>query len=296
MGQKFKLIVLLVFVSVLTSCYSSGMIKRTRPLSIQGHRGARARLPENTLAAMKYALDLGVDVLEADLGVTKDQVLVLSHDRHLNIELCLTKNGSRLNLAPPIRDLTLAEIKSFDCGSIKNRKFPLQSPIPGESIPTLDELFEMVKASRAPKANTVLFNLETKIVPDVNDTVPPETFVKLFLQTVKRQGMLERVVLQSFDFRTLRIAKKLEPKLKIAALTEERADYVAIAKDLSAEYISPHYTKINVDEIKALHEIGVKVAPWTVNSEWGWSKMIRADVDDIITDDPEALMEFIKRK
>jgi glycerophosphoryl diester phosphodiesterase len=282
-------------VSFLSGCLSTGLEKRSRPIKIHGHRGARAKFPENTLPAMEYAMSLGVDFLETDMGVTKDGVVVLNHDTSINPDLCQYKNSSPLTSPILIRELSLKEIKEFDCGSKRNKKFKDQKLIVGTEIPTLEELFIMVKNSKLPNSQSIEFNLETKIEKDKDETVDPEVFVRLVLEVIKKHKMLDRVILQSFDFRTLKIARRLEPKIRISALTENHEDYLAIAKELSANVISPQWSEISAEEIKALHEIGVEVAPWTLNGPWSWSKMLGADADAIITDDPAALQDYIKK-
>src|SRR3989442_6438062 len=108
------------------------------PILVHGHRGARAMRPENTIPAFEYAIQAGVDVLELDMAVTKDDVLVVSHDPLLNPEICKGPGTPRA-----IRTLTLAELRQWDCGALRNLKFPKQTPVPGARIPTLDEVFAL---------------------------------------------------------------------------------------------------------------------------------------------------------
>ncbi len=277
-------------------------------IAVHGHRGARARLPENTLPAFDYALKVGVDVLELDLGVSKDGVLVISHDQHINKNLCLDGNGKRLEKEVLIHSLTLQEIKSFDCGTLKNKRFPKQQPIPGIRIPTLDEFFEMVKTSSHPAAQKVQFNIETKIKEDKPDaTVGPETFTKLVVETLQKHQMVERSILQSFDFRTLAAAKQMEPKLRRSALFEPshaisaiinyfNRDYIQDTLSIEPHFLSPNYERITSKEVSKLHSKGIQVAPWTANTVSDWEQLIEKNVDAIITDDPEALIEYLTQK
>ena len=155
-------------------------------IEVHGHRGARAVLPENTLAGFRYALDVGVDVLELDLAVTKDKVVIISHDPTFNEVIC-TYEGEVL----PFVKMTLGQVKSMDCGSKKNPRFPRQEPVPGAKIPTLDELFTMVKKRRS----KVLFNIEMKIVPGKPELTPaPHEFAQLLYDVLKRHGMVKRVL------------------------------------------------------------------------------------------------------
>lgn len=264
---------------------------------VHGHRGCRARLPENTLAAFAEALRVGADVLELDLAVTKDGVLVVSHDLMLNPALCLGPDGKPAAQVP-IRTLTLAQVKEHDCGTLKNPRFLLQSPRPGERVPTLEEVFALVESSTAPAAKTIQFNVETKTVPGLPDLTPaPEQFSRLVVSAVRRRGMTSRVILQSFDDRTLLAARKLEPKLRRSLLTSDNhIDYAAAAKAAGASIISPDALWITFADVKALHAKGLQVAPWTVNDARGWDLLIAAGVDAIITDDPEALIAHLKSR
>jgi hypothetical protein len=117
----------------------------------------------------------------------------------------------------------------------KNVKFPDQTPVPHTSILTLDELFEWIKQSKIPGARTVKFNIETKIFVGYPELAPlPEEFARLLIQALKQHAMLERTIIQSFDYRTLVVARRLEPEAQIALLnTGDFPDYVALAKALA---------------------------------------------------------------
>lgn len=267
-------------------------------VEVQGHRGARAVLPENTLAAFDEALRVGVDVLELDLNVTRDGVLVVSHDKEINPVICLAPGGKRVKGHRAILSLTLKQVRSYDCGSLKNPRFPDQKPVPGQRIPTLDEVFDLVRDSKHPAARSVELNIETKIVPGEPRLSPsPERFARLVVRAVRRRRMEKRVIVQSFDHRTLAEVKRLAPGIRIAALISDNLpDLPAAAKALKAEIISPNHLWITKAEVDRLHKAGVRVIPWTVNTERGWRRMLRLGVDGIITDDPGRLIDFLKRR
>jgi glycerophosphoryl diester phosphodiesterase len=276
---------------------AGGLSMNTHALEIQGHRGARARYPENTIPAFEYALKVGVDTLEFDLGVSKDNVLIVAHDPHVLPEICITKSGKAPTPPPLIHSLTLTEIKNYDCGSLVHPKFSSQQRVPGTTMPTLDEVFEFVKTSKLPQAAKIEFNIETKsFVGHPEYTVPPAEFARLVLATVKKHGMLPRTVIQSFDHRTLNEARKLEPKVRIAALNQDKTvNQIELVKRLKADILSPNLELVTKAEVDALHKLGVRVIPWTANTPAEWRKLIETGVDGIITDDPQALMEFLPR-
>lgn len=261
-------------------------------LEVQGHRGARAMRPENTLPAFEYAIEVGADVLELDVSITKDDRIIVGHDQRLSPELCLGPNGEKLSdPGPAIRSLTLAELQKYDCGSLPHPRFPQQQRIPKAKMPALEEVFALVKNAKRP----VRLNIETKSVPGLPDlSPPPDRFASLVVQAIKASGLLDRSVLQSFDHRTLLAAKKLEPKLVTAALISDNfVDHVAVAKAIGASIISPDKQWITREAVDALHAAKIRVVPWTANTREEWAALIEMGVDGIITDDPKALLEYL---
>ncbi len=254
-----------------------------RPL-VHGHRGARAVFPENTLPAFEYAIQAGADVLELDLAVTRDDVLVVSHDPVISAKTCRGPSGSRV-----IRELTLDQVRRWDCGSLVNPEFPKQKPAPGARIPTLEEVLAL-----AGRGN-FQFNIETKIFPAQPQYTPgPEEFARLLLASIRRHKLERRVIVQSFDFRTLIAMKKLAPEIRLAALygAGDR-DFVSVAGQAGAGIISPHHALVNAEKVRAAHAAGLQVIPWTANTPADWDRLIEAGVDAVITDDPAALIAHL---
>jgi glycerophosphoryl diester phosphodiesterase len=259
----------------------------TPHILVHGHRGARAMRPENTIPAFEYAIEAGADVLEMDVAVTKDNVLVISHDPHINPEIC---KGPHTGIA--IRQLTLSELREYDCGALKNPRFSKQQPVPGTRIPTLDEVLSL-----STKGN-IQFNIETKSFPDHPElTPPPDIFAMLMLETIRKHQLESRSIVQSFDFRTLRAMKRLAPGMRLAALWEGASrPFVDIAHEAFASIISPDFKLVTPDQVKASHAANMEVVPWTANTPEDWQKLIDAGVDAIITDDPAALIAYLKQK
>lgn len=267
-------------------------------IEVHGHRGARARVAENTLPAFEEALRIGVDVLEFDLGVTKDGVVVVSHDQSLGPVACLAPGGKSIEKPVPIRSLTLEEVRAYDCGSVPNPRFPRQRRVPGTKVPTLEEVFSLVERSTHPAARRVGFNIETKIVPGLPDMSPaPEEFSRLVVEVVRRHGFSERTIVQSFDYRTLLAVKAADPRIRTSMLTSDNLmDMVGVARGAKADILSPYYPWITRETVDALHRAGVRVAPWTVNEPEAWEALLGYGVDAIITDDPEALIAYLKTR
>ncbi len=244
--------------------------------------------PENTIPAYQYAIEAGVDALEMDMAVTKDSVIVMSHDPILHGPVCTGPQKSAV-----IHELTLAQVREWDCGAIRNPLFEKQQAIPGTRMPTLDEVLSLSNQG------SFDYNIETKSFLDKPQYTPsPEEFVRLFLEQVRKHGLEKRVILQSFDFRTLVAAEKMAPEIRRSALTEsDPRSFVDIAQEGGhAQIISPNYTLVTKEKVRAAHDAGIQVVPWTVNTPTGWDKMIDARVDAIISDDPAALIAYLKAK
>ena len=268
-------------------CLLAGAATPPRIL-VHGHRGARARRPENTLPAFEYAIAQGVDALEMDMAVTKDNVIVISHDPVLEPPVCTGPRASAV-----IHQLTLLQVRDWDCGAVRNPRFPTQQTVPGTRIPTLDDVFDL--ATRG----SFDYNIETKSFPDKPEyTPPPAEFARMVLEKVRRYRLEKRVILQSFDFRTLVAMRKLAPHLRLSALTEkDQRDFAAIAVEAAhAEIISPEYHLVTREKVAAAHRAGLQVVPWTANAPEDWDRLIAAQVDAIITDDPAALIAHLKAR
>ena len=286
-------------------------------IEIQGHRGARGLLPENTIPAFERAVELGVDVLELDLGMTRDGVPVVHHDRALDPDRTRDANGAWL--APPgpfLNEMNLAELSQFDVGravpgSPIAERFPDQVPRDGARIPTLAQVLAL---GRRPGAGAVRFNIETKVTPLApEETAGPEEFARAVVEVLRAEGMLDRANLQSFDWRVLREARELAPDLSTVCLTAERRwiDNVLRARpgpspwtaglDIEAfdgsvprmvaaagcAVWSPYYRDVSETTLAEAHALGLKVVVWTVNEADDMLALARLGVDGIITDYPD---------
>jgi glycerophosphoryl diester phosphodiesterase len=264
------------------------MVAAAPRILVEGHRGARAMMPENTLPAFEYAIRIGADFLELDLAVTRDGVLVVSHDPVVNRKICAGPEGETT-----IHKMTLAEVRAFDCGAIQNPEFPRQKRVPGTRIPTFDEVLAL-----APKG-TFHFNVELKIDPKKPELAPaPEEFARMAIAAIRKAKLEQRVVVQSFDFRSLRAMKAQAPDIELAALySGAKKDFVEISREAAgAKTVSPQFSLVTPEQVEVAHKAGLRVVPWTPNQAEYWDKLIAAGVDAIITDDPAALIEYLKLK
>ena len=283
---------------------------------VHAHRGGRAARPENTIPAFQYGIDNKVDALELDIAVTKDNVLVVSHSPYLTqphyddprINAVLTNErhcaGPELPPGTTIHSLTLAQLKQYDCGATTLTAFPKQVAVPHTTIPTFDEVLAL-----APQGNFD-FNVETKIFRNQPDLTPsPEVFVQMIDDAVRKHHLQSRVILQSFDFRTLHAMKKIDPEIRLSALfgqakydgfmgiTEHDKTFTHTAEVFGlrkGDFLSPDESLVTPEEVAAAHNAGFKVVPYTSNTPEGWRKLSDAHVDAIITDDPAGLLQWLR--
>jgi len=283
---------------------------------LQGHRGARGVAPENTLAGFRQALAAGVTTLELDVGITADGHVVIAHDPRLNPDLTRDAGGAWLAAAgPALHALTLAELQRHDVGRIRPgtryaETFAEQRPADGERVPTLAALFELVRAGGHDR---VRFNIETKLTPLAPELTPdPEAFVRALLEVVQNHGMAGRVMVQSFDWRSLRAVQRLAPGLPIAALTarlpaidnlgdsrwtaglrlEDHGGSVPrLVRALGAPIWSPFHGHLTEEQLREAHALGLQVIPWTVNEPAQIERLIGWGVDGLISDYPGRVRE-----
>lgn len=263
--------------------------------------------------------------LELDCGITQDGVVVVCHDRALNPEYTRDASGRFLAGAGPlIRDLTYQQLLQYDVGRIRPgsdyaRRFPLQQPVDGERIPRLADLYALAEASGA---REVRFNVETKIDPsDPGSTASPETFVTALLEVMRAAGMERRTMIQSFDWRTLVLARELAPEVALSALTDQQPGEDTIAagqpgaspwlggldvddyggsvphavRALGAQVWSPHALDLDRRLVAQAHALDLAVIPWTVNETQDMERAIAQGVDGLITDHPDRLRSLLEK-
>jgi glycerophosphoryl diester phosphodiesterase len=282
---------------------------------LQGHRGTRGHEPENTLAAFERALAIGVSTLEMDAAITADGVVVVSHDPMLNPAIVRDASGSWLKgPGPLIRSLTYAELQTYDIGRIDPasayaRQLPSQQPRDGQRFPRLADVFARVKALGA---DAVRFDIETKVFPNrPADTLAPEPFVQALLAVIRAAGMTPRVMIQSFDWRTLALVQQLEPGMETVYLTTRGStddgrwtagrlarDYPSIAhmvKAAGGPTWSPRQDLLTEVDLKRAQALGLKVIPWTVNDPADIDRLIGWGVDGLIGDYPDRIRAAMQR-
>ena len=290
-----------------------------------GHRGARGLAPENTLAGFARALSLGVTTLELDTAITKDGVIVISHDPSLNPNITRDKEGKWLaKQGPAIYSLTFDELQQYDVGRLKpNTKyansFPEQKALDGTRIPRLVDLFSLVKKSGNEQ---VRFFIELKVSPHKpEETLDPETYAKRVIDLIHKEGMAARASILSFDWRTLQVVQKIAPEIPTIYLSVQQRAFDNIAaekpegslwtagfqhkdhgsvprmvKAAGGKIWSPYFGDLTEAQLKEAHDLGLQVGVWTVNEPGDIKKMLDVGVDGITTDRPDLLRQIMAER
>jgi glycerophosphoryl diester phosphodiesterase len=301
-------------------CLALALSAPALALDLQAHRGGRGLRPENTLAAFENALRLGVTTLELDVAITADGVAVISHEPALYPGTARDADGRWLKEPGPlIRSLTLAELQRYDVGRLNpdsayGKPFAAQQPLDGQRIPTLASLFALVDKLGA---NDVQFDIETKVFPHrPNDTVAPEVFVDTLLAAIRSAGMTQRVMIQSFDWRTLKLVQQLEPGMETMYLTvrgrnfdnldggtwtgglllRDFASVGHMVKAAGGTIWAPAFADLSAEAVKGAQQLGLKVIPWTVNQPADAERLIDWGVDGLISDYPDRMREVLQRR
>lgn len=288
---RLKLVLLLLCVFLNMNCNSPKLI------DIQGHRGCRGLLPENTIPAFLKAINLGVHTLELDVAISKDNIVVVSHEPFMSRTICLDVQGNEIPESDDkkynLYQMTFDSIKQFDCGTKFHPRFTEQEKIKTYK-PSLDEVIKRAKT----KNQKIKFNIEIKSKPEYDNiyTPKPDEFVALVLDVINENNIFNETNLQSFDLRVLEEIKKQAPKMRVALLVDEDEDLLNKMAKMTylPEIISPYYKLLNKKMVRNLKTEGFEVIPWTVNEIDEMKLMIDFEVDGIITDYPDRLIAFLR--
>lgn len=270
------------------------------PIDIQGHRGCRGLLPENTIPAFLQALALGVTTLELDVVITRDKVVVVSHEAFLNHEICSDLSGNRILEVEErnfnIYNMDFQELIQFDCGLLNHPRFPNQKNIP-VSKPSLQEMITECE-QYAFKENRIApnYNIEIKRTKDGDHDYHPDyiEFTDLVVEQIRQSAIENRTTIQCFDLEVLQYLKENYPNQKQVLLIhndksiDENIDEL---RHLPHAY-SPYFELINNHTVKFCKQNNIKLIPWTVNETTDMKRLISMEVDGIITDYPDRLIQL----
>ncbi|MFA1548874.1 glycerophosphodiester phosphodiesterase family protein [Actinomadura chokoriensis] len=266
-------------------------------VEVHGHRGARGLRPENTLPGFVHALDLGVDAVELDVGLTADGVAVLNHDQVLSPKNLADTGPVQPDdpdfpyVGKPIRELTLAQIRTVDAGG---------ALLPGTGVPTLDEACTLLAPA------DLGLSVELKTDPTWTDE-EVELFTATVVDVLRSHALTHLARILAFDWRVLAEARRHYPEVSRVALLERKtlmpdtrwlaglspADPVAAALAVGATAVSPEHAMTTPGLVEEAHALGLPVIVWTVNDHEDMSRFVKYGVDAIVTDYPDRLQRVL---
>lgn len=307
----------------------------TQAFDLQAHRGGMGLVSEGTLQAFANALQLGVTTLELDTQLTEDGQVVVTHDRQVQSRNC--QDTAPATAGDPdypyvgkyIRNLTLRQIQTLDCGSRQVAGYPEQVVVPGATMPLLADVLELVQDVGA---DTVMLNIETKVEAGApEETAPRDEFVRAVLAVIAESAMADQVTIQSFDWGALMLVSELMPDLPIVALTNGQSflrcgepgrspwlggldmddfdcDVVAAVKSFGAAALSPVHGQpqdgrisdadyvpfVSSAMIESANAASIRVIPWTVDDKATMAYLIDLGVDGLITNYPDRLRDVLQ--
>jgi len=276
--------------------------KSKKAIDVQGHRGCRGLMPENTIPAFRRAIDLGVTTLEMDLVISKDEQVIISHEPFFSHEIGISPNGEEITKDNEkehnIYQLTYDEIKMYDVGSRPHVRFTEQQKMEVHK-PSFRDMVNDIEAYVISQAkDKPYYNIEIKRRPDMDGIFHPaaEEFARLVVETVQELAIEDRTYIQSFDIGSLRAVREIAPQIKLVYLIENQESIALNMRRLGfrPEVYSPFYKLITPAVTKYCQLQHIQLIPWTVNVEQDMVDMIDSGVDGIITDYPDVLIRLMK--
>lgn len=293
--MKFALITLILLMTIACTYEQT-----QRSFDLQGHRGARGLLPENTIPSFLIALDYEVDTIELDLVVTKDRKLLVSHEPWFHHNISTKPDGTPVSEEEEMNfnifDMTYDETTAFDVGLRGHHLYPRQQPIPVQKPLLKDAVRAIEEYVSENDLNPVAYNIETKSVPDQYGIMYPypDEFAGLLADELSELqsefDILSRVIIQSFDPATLIEFRKLMPEIPQAILVnqDEPIEYYMDQLGYTPEIWSPNFRLVTGVIIKQAHDYGMLVIPWTINTVDEMRNLLEMGVDGLITDYPDS--------
>lgn len=276
--------------------------KMNAEIDIQGHRGCRGLRPENTIMAFKRAIDIGVNTLELDVVVNKNNDVIISHEPFFNHEIATGPNGEEINESNEkdynMYSMSLEDIQMFDVGLKNHPRFPNQKKIKAIK-PSLGEMVKEIEAYvKSQNYSLPEYNIEIKRVPDQDGIYHPvmEDFADVVCKKIMDLGIQKRTTIQCFDPETLQYVYKTYPEFRLVLLIQNMEPYERNISNLGFKpwAYSPYFKLVSSDLLSYCKRENIKLIVWTVNDEKDILEMIDFGVDGIISDYPDRVVELFQ--
>ncbi|MGI8535785.1 MAG: glycerophosphodiester phosphodiesterase family protein [Mycobacteriales bacterium] len=316
-----------------TGTAATGSQERRPAFDLEAHRGGRGLWPENTLPAFAHALRLGVTTLEMDVVISQDGKPIVTHDPAVNPDTCKDTRPAKHGdpefpyVGDLVHELNSKQIRTLDCGSKTLDDYPQQQPVPGAHMPHLQQVFRLVDRYGA---DGIMMNIESKVeAAKPKQSASPKKFVHVMDAAFRKAHVVPQVTFQSFDWRTLMMMRRVDPRLPLVALTD--APYLEVGKPgrspwlggldiddfggdpvkaiqtFGADIYSPSYGTgtygkksfdpfLKAKSISEAHRVGIKVVPYTLDDRDTMRRYIHLGVDGEISDYPNVLRHVVKNQ
>jgi glycerophosphoryl diester phosphodiesterase len=284
-------------------------------VEIYGHRGCAGLMPENALPAYEEAMEIGVDAVDMDIGMSKDGVVMVAHDPELSPDLTQLNGQWISESGLLLKDLTYAQLQRYEIGFMKEKsvyaeKHPIRKSMSGVRMPSLQEAIAFVKNQAG--GDKVKFQIEIKTQPNTPDkTFSPEVIARAVVKVVQDEGVSDRTEIHSFDWRALNDLKTLDPSITRSYLTSTAwegydarpvLNFPALLhemKDLGAQIWCPDRIDLFThpdgrSHVQLAHQLGLGVVVWTVNEVVDMKTLMEWGVDGLISDYPDRLKKLLE--
>ena len=268
-------------------------------IDVQAHRGGAGLMPENTIEAMKHALDMGVNTLELDLQVSKDGLVVVSHDPYFHHRYAIRPDGSHVEKDDPkeyIYTMPYSEVAKYDVGSRPSEVWPEKACIKTVK-PLANDLIDFVENyTKENGLSPVRYNIEIKSKDAAGEGQNWPTYDRFVTECCKflhSKQLDDRLVVQSFDVRALNYMHEKYPEFILSYLVDANAPdfdtYMGYLK-FTPQWLSPHHTITDEALVQKCREKGIKLVPWTVDKPEDIKRVLDLGVEAIISNYPDRVL------
>ncbi len=280
---------------------NASAVSSDRMIDVQGHRGCRGLMPENSIPAFLKAMEIGVNTLELDVVISGDDRVIVSHEPYFSHVISKDALGRNISEEDEpnhnIYQMNLEDIQKYDCGTKIHPGFPEQLKIKTYK-PTLDEVFQRVEQwIKDHQLENIKYNIEIKRNPDYDGVYHPaaEEFADLVLNIIREYNLNDRVIIQSFDPESLEIVNRKAPDIRLAFLVEQ-GDYETNLQLLTfkPEIYSPDFSLVTNELVQKVHANQMTIIPWTINDNDDIHKMLDMGIDGIISDYPDRVITILR--
>ena len=290
---------------VVVSAYNAAAQQQKYIVDVQAHRGGMGLLPEESLEAMLHAVDLGVNTLEMDICVTKDKQVILSHDRYFSHRMTTRPDGSPVLEGEPreyLWHMPYDSVAKYDVGIRRDAEMPEQQPVATPKRKLAEVVTAVETYTKEHQLAPMNYNIEIKSDPNCDGGIEgrdwPEyhEFVDICIAVMDSLGLGDRLIIQTFDTRSLKYLNEAYPGHHLSYLVGGGAgtyEQFMGRLNFTPEWLSPAWQIMDKEMVERAHADGMKIVTWTVDDKEQMRKVIDLGVEAIISNYPNRLLEVV---